>query len=64
MRQMGMVISMAVATCCVMLFTSTEAELGINASGLVSAMHLTFALGAALSFVGAVLGWTAVPKKG
>ena len=41
MRQMGMVISMAVA-----------------------AMHLTFALGAALSFVGAVLGWTAVPKKG
>lgn len=63
MRQMGMVISMAVATCCVMLFTSTEAELGINASGLVSAMHLTFALGAALSFVGAVLGWTAVPKK-
>ena len=27
MRQMGMVISMAVATCCVMLFTSTEAEL-------------------------------------
>lgn len=64
MRQMGMVISMAVATCCVMLFTSTEAELGISASGLVSAMHLTFALGAALSFVGAVLGWTAVPKKG
>ena len=64
MRQMGMVISMAVATCCVMLFTSTEAEFGISASGLVSAMHLTFALGAALSFVGAVLGWTAVPKKG
>lgn len=63
MRQMGMVISMAVATCCVMLFTSTEAELGISASGLVSAMHLTFALGAALSFVGAFLGWTAVPKK-
>ena len=53
MRQMGMVISMAVA----------EAELGINASGLVSAMHLTFALGAILSFLGAFLGWTAVPKK-
>ena len=64
MRQMGMVISMAAATCCIILFTGTGAGLGSNPAGLVAAMHLTFALGAVLSFAGAIVGWTAVPKKG
>lgn len=63
MRQMGMVISMAAATCCIILFTGAGAELGSNPGGLVAAMHLTFALGAVLSFAGAVVGWTAVPAK-
>ncbi|HJJ96805.1 MAG TPA: MFS transporter [Methanocorpusculum sp.] len=63
MRQMGMVISMAAATCCIILFTGAGAELGSNPGGLVAAMHLTFALGAVLSFAGAVVGWSAVPAK-
>lgn len=64
MRQMGMVISMAAATCCIILFTGAGTELGSNPDGLVAAMHMTFALGAVLSFAGAVVGWTAVTKKG
>ncbi len=59
MRQMGMVISMAVATCCILIFYQ-----GVSGSpaGLVAAMHLTFALGAVLSFIGGVVAWTAVQK--
>lgn len=63
MRQMGMVISMAAATCCIILFTGAGAKLGSNPGGLVAAMHLTFALGAVLSFAGEVVGWSATPAK-
>ncbi|MDU9377040.1 Riboflavin transporter RibZ [Methanocorpusculaceae archaeon Sp1] len=53
-RQMGMVVSMAIATCFILLFYSNNSGVG-----LVAAMHATFAVSAVLSFAAAAVGWTA-----
>ncbi|HJJ89217.1 MAG TPA: MFS transporter [Methanocorpusculum sp.] len=63
MRQMGMVFSMAAATCCIIFFTGDGAILSSNPENFVAAMHLAFALGAILSFVGSGVGWTAIQEK-
>ncbi|MDR2855352.1 MAG: MFS transporter [Methanomicrobiales archaeon] len=59
MRQIGMVVSMALATSFITLSFGGTVGLYADQQALISAMHLTFGCGAALCFIGAVVSWFA-----
>jgi hypothetical protein len=62
MRQMGMVVSMAAATCFLAFSYGGETGFAGNPEGLVSAMHMAFILSAVLCFLGTLVSWSAQNK--
>ena len=59
MRQIGMVVSMALATSFITVSFGGAGGLYANQQALISAMHLTFWCGTALCFIGTVVSWFA-----
>ena len=59
MRQIGMVVSMALATSFISISFGGTGGLYANHQALVSAMHLTFGCGIVLCFIGTVVSWFA-----
>ena len=59
MRQIGMVVSMALATSFITISFGGTGELYANHQALISAMHLTFGCGTALCFIGTAVSWFA-----
>ena len=61
MRQMGMVLSMGLATCFISIFLGTTTEMAENLDAFLSAMHLSFACGVVFCLIAAVLSFSSKP---
>lgn len=58
MRQMGMVLSMGLATCFISIFLGATTEMAGNLDAFLSAMHLSFSCGVAFCLIAAVLSFS------
>jgi MFS family permease len=63
MRQMGMVLSMGLATCFISVFLGTTTELTGNLDAFLSAMHLSFSCGIVFCLIAAVLSFSSKAPK-
>jgi MFS family permease len=58
MRQMGMVLSMGLATCFISIFLGTTTEMEGNLDAFLSAMHMSFSCGVVFCLIAAVLSFS------
>lgn len=58
MRQMGMVLSMGLATCFISIFLGGTTEMAGNLDAFLSAMHLSFSCGVVFCLIAAVLSFS------
>lgn len=58
MRQMGMVLSMGLATCFISIFLGTATEMAGNLDAFLLAMHLSFSCGVVFCLIAAVLSFS------